>query len=130
MIEMKKGVCMGNIAVALVCVAALIASEEASFAQAGSTGGTLGKTDKSASGEKSGTKRVKNRTPDYDIRATAKRLRRFRSAGTGFGLPNATTPARGLVRSNSLKPPTAQLAARQLVTTQADPCQGNLSPTN
>jgi hypothetical protein len=50
MIEEKKGVCMGKIAVALVCVAALIASEQASFAQAGSTGGTLGKTDKSASG--------------------------------------------------------------------------------
>src|SRR5262245_58205846 len=42
--------CMDKIAVALVCVAALIASERLAFAQAGSTGGTIGKTDKSVSG--------------------------------------------------------------------------------
>jgi hypothetical protein len=42
---------MGRIALALMCIASLlILSEVASFAQAGSTGGTLGKTGKSASG--------------------------------------------------------------------------------
>jgi hypothetical protein len=40
-----------SIALAVVCgLAALIAANGIAFAQAGSTGGTLGKTDKSASG--------------------------------------------------------------------------------
>jgi len=40
-----------SIAVAVVCcLAVLVAADGSAFAQAGSTGGTLGKTDKSASG--------------------------------------------------------------------------------
>jgi hypothetical protein len=43
-----------SIALAVVCgLAALIAANGIAFAQAGSTGGTLGKTDKSASGGRS-----------------------------------------------------------------------------
>jgi hypothetical protein len=40
-----------SIAIAVVCsLAALVGVDQTAFAQAGSTGGTLGKTDKSVSG--------------------------------------------------------------------------------
>lgn len=68
------------IAVALICVlATLPGADRAAFAQSGSTGGTIGKTDKSAAGSRdiqeapkpSATARAKNSGPGYQGKAAA-----------------------------------------------------------
>jgi hypothetical protein len=60
---MRKSVTLGI--VCIICLIAFLATDRMAFAQAGSTGGTIGKTDKSALGWREGEV-VNRRRDDYD----------------------------------------------------------------
>jgi hypothetical protein len=63
---MRKPVTLGT--VCIICLMTLLAADRGAFAQAGSTGGTIGKTDKSVSGGE-------EQTPEHNTSRTERSSR-------------------------------------------------------